>query len=51
MALLPNKLLESAKNVSRKPDTKSRKQKNIARYVTGQDPTKCASLNVAKPEK
>lgn len=48
---LPSKTLDCAKNTSRKPDTKSRKMENVARYVTSQDPKKKASLNVAKPEK
>lgn len=35
--------------VERKPDTKSRKQTNIIRYVTSQNPAKKASLNTGKP--
>lgn len=51
MAGLPSKTLSRAKNVSRKPDTKSRKMVNLIRYVTNQDPKKKAALSTAKPGK
>lgn len=49
--VLTDKQLKAPANVSYKPDTKSRKTQNVERYVTKQDPTKKASLNVVSPGK
>lgn len=41
--------LKHIKSAKVKPDTKSRKQSNVVRYVTRQDPAKKATLNTGKP--
>ncbi len=46
-----SKQMAAAERVARKPETKSRKMKNVIRYITGQSPTKCASLPTGKPSK